>query len=909
MRSLFSPVVLGTVALCSLASAQTPVKFPFSLPWNDITRTVISAADLNPAPLTNTQKISVKDGHFFDASGRRVRFLGTNLVGNANFSRPADAIAFAGRLHKLGINIVRLHHMDAEWANPNIFGANRDNATLSNAQVSPQSLDLLDSTVAQLKKNGVYVDLNLHVAREPKAADGFTDPDKLPEMGKVVAYFDPQFIAMQKDYARQILNHRNPYTGQKWADDPVVAMIELNNEDTLVGQAWSGLLQGMPPRYRGTLQDGWDKFLKARYTTTATLRRAWNAPVNVSASPNLLANGQFTSGTQAWSLETQENAQGQISAIDLQNPPADGPMGKAIRIQITQKPDADWKLQLHQIGLNLQSNAFYTLGYWIRADKARAASSYLAQDQDPWSQIGGQKDVALTPDWQYVRVVFRTGATIPNHSRLSFALGATTDAVEIADVRLSTGAQAVVPASQTLEDSTLDLPPAQGSSIVQGRDWIDYLCTIESAYVATMRDTIRNECGFKGPIACSQESYGGFGGVARESASEWTDMHAYWQHPSFPGVAWDSKNWNIGNTPMLNDTKGGTLAELAPYRVEGKPFVVSEYNHPAPNDYASETVPTILSYAAMQDWDGVFLFSWNSDGNNWNPGKIRGFFDLDSDPNKTVFIPLMARAFLSGALSPAPSQTTLTVPQSALVDLATQTQGVGVDGSFWDNVPSAWRSRGLGLTDILNSRVGMRPLPGRVALQLARVGPRDARTGNPSFNWGFVGGKGRLIVDSPSVKALVGGVAGNFWPLGVLSVENPSSSNGWMSLVVVARDGKPLEKSNSIILGVLNRAENTGMTWNADRTSVGDSWGGGPTVLETPAATLDLQTASPRVGIWRLDATGKRTLPVAATLQNGHLRFSIAPSDQTPWYEIALNSPLTTKSASVASVSVADIRP
>ncbi|BCM91765.1 hypothetical protein IAD21_03640 [Abditibacteriota bacterium] len=908
MRSLFSPVVLGTLAFCSLASAQTPAKFPFSLPWDDATRTVISAADLNPAPLTNTQKISVKDGHFFDASGRRVRFLGTNLVGNANFSRSGDAILFAGRLHKLGINCVRLHHMDAEWANPNIFGANRDNSTQSNAQVAPPSLDLLDFTVAQLKKNGVYVDLNLHVSREPKLADGFPDDDKLPEMGKVTAYFDPQFIAMQKEYARQILTHRNPYTGQKWADDPVVALVELNNEDTLVGQAWSGTLQGLPPRYRTTLQDGWNRFLKARYTSTTALRKAWSAPVDTGTLPNLLSNGQFATGTQGWSLETQDNAQGQISVVDIQNPPTNGPRGKAIRIQITQKPDADWKLQLHQTGLNLRSSSWYTLGYWIRADKARTASNYFALDQDPWSQIGGQKDLALNPAWQYVRVVFKTGTTIANHSRLSFALGNTTDAVEIADVQLATGAQALVPTTQTLEDSTLDLPPAQGSSPGQGRDWIDYLMTIESAYVSTMRDTIRNECGFKGPIACSQESYGGFGGVARESASEWTDMHAYWQHPNFPGQAWDSKNWTIGNTPMLNDPKGGTLAELAPYHVEGKPFIVSEYNHPAPNDYASETVPLILSYAAMQDWDGLFLFSWNGDRDNWNPNKIRGYFDMDSDPNKTVFIPLMARAFLSGALAPAPAQTTLTIPQSALVDMTAQTQGGGAGGSFWDNVSYAWRSRGLGLTDILNSRVGMNLTAGRVALQLARVGPRSALTGNPSFNWGFVGGNGRLLVDSPSVKALVGRVAGNFWPLGVLSVENPSSSNGWMSLVMVARDGKPLEKSNSIIVGALNRAENSGMTWNADRTSVGEGWGSGPTLLETPSATLDLQTASPRVGVWKLDPTGKRTVPVAATLQNGHLRFTIAPSDQTPWYEIALNSPPTAKAATT-SITVAELKP
>lgn len=898
MRSSF--LFLSLLAFVSGASAQT--RFPFSMPWDDASRTVVSAADLNPAPLGNAQRISVKNGHFFDASGRRVRFLGTNITASANFSRPADAGKFAARLHKLGFNCVRLHHMDAAWANPNIFGQDRDNYALSNAKVSPGSLNLLDSTVAQLKKNGVYVDLNLHVARSPMAADGFPDAEKLPEMGKVVAYFDPQFIVMQKDYARQLLNHRNAYTGMKWADDPVVALVELNNEDTLVGQAWSGVLQNLPPHYRTTLADGWNSFLKARYTNTNALRRAWNAPINADSAPNLLSNAQFGDTTNGWTLETQDNAQGTISLVDIADAPQNGPPGRALRVEIAQKPDAGWKLQLHQTGLNLKSNALYTLGYWMRSDAPRAASNYFALDQNPWSQIGGQKSVALTKEWQYVRVAFRTGRTIADHSRLSFALGDATDAVEIADVRLTEGAMALVPVAQTLEDATIDLAPAGGSSPGQGRDWIEYLSAVEAAYVATMRDTIRNECGFKGPITCSQLSYGGFAGVARESASDWTDSHAYWQHPEFPGKAWDPKDWRINNTPMLDDANGGTLPDLATARIEGKPFTVSEYNHPAPNDYASETMPLILSYAAMQDWDGVFLFSWNGDRDTWNSTKIRGFFDSDSDPNKTLFLPLMARAFLSGALVPATAQTTLSVPQNAVMSLASQTQDA--DGSFWNNIPSVWKSRGLSTADVLNSRVAMRVVPGRSALALKRVG---ARAKNPAFNWTKTGISGRLVVNSPSVKALVGRVAGSSWPLGTVSVENPASSNGWMSLVAVARDGKALDKSNSILLCALNRAENANMTWNTDRTSVSDGWGDGPTMLETPSATFDLQTASPRAGVWKLDGTGKRVSQIPATLQNGHLRFSIAPNDATPWYEIALAPPRATKTASGSSVAVAEV--
>ena len=38
---------------------------------------------------------------------------------------------------------------------------------------------------------------------------------------------------MEKEYARELLSHVNPYTGMSYLKDPVVAVVELNNEDAL----------------------------------------------------------------------------------------------------------------------------------------------------------------------------------------------------------------------------------------------------------------------------------------------------------------------------------------------------------------------------------------------------------------------------------------------------------------------------------------------------------------------------------------------------------------------------------------------------------------------------------------------------------------------------------------------------
>ncbi len=52
-------------------------------------------------------------------------------------------------------------------------------------------------------------------------------------MAKGVTLFDPNLIALQEEYASQLLTHVNPYTGLPLVDDPVMAMVEIVNENSL----------------------------------------------------------------------------------------------------------------------------------------------------------------------------------------------------------------------------------------------------------------------------------------------------------------------------------------------------------------------------------------------------------------------------------------------------------------------------------------------------------------------------------------------------------------------------------------------------------------------------------------------------------------------------------------------------
>jgi len=77
-------------------------------------------------------------------------------------------------------------------------------------QLSAEALDRLDYLVAALKREGVYVDINLHVSREWSKAHDWPNADKLPEHDdKIIDVF--QWPAGRYRYYRGRMNKRESF--------------------------------------------------------------------------------------------------------------------------------------------------------------------------------------------------------------------------------------------------------------------------------------------------------------------------------------------------------------------------------------------------------------------------------------------------------------------------------------------------------------------------------------------------------------------------------------------------------------------------------------------------------------------------------------------------------------------------
>lgn len=830
----------------SVAAEPVPL-FPFVLPWDDASPGVTDASGLLHKPAGKFGPVVARDGHLFTGP-QRFRIVGVNLCFGANFPNHADADRVAARMAKFGINCVRFHHMDNQPPPAGLLKA--DKKTLD-----PGQLDRLDYLIAALKKHGIYADLNLHVSRE---YPGMPRWEGMPAYFKGVDNFDPTMIALQKDYARDLLTHVNPYTMTRYADEPAVALVEINNENALIHEWWNRELDGMPEPYRGELSRRWNAWLKSKYADADALRRAWSARV-VPVGAELLQNGKFTNGLSRWNLETHQGAEAG-SAVN------DG----VLTIRVSKQGRESWHVQVNQSGLAFQADTPYTLTFRARGDGPRRVTVNAMQAHDPW-QLLWTADVKLTKEWQTYRYVFQPTLAGRN-ARVGISdLAAVVGTVEFADFSLRPGGVFGLEPGEAL--GTMAFIPkadfARRSPEAQ-RDWMRFLWEVEDQYWSGMYRYLKDDLKVAAPVLGTQM---GWSPAPVQAKLDVIDSHSYWQHPHFPRRQWDMADWTVNNFPMAGRSDGGMLPDLALSRVVGKPFICTEYNHSAPNTYSSETLPIIFSYAAMQDWDGVFAFAYSHRHDEWDTGRITGFFDIDQHPTKMATLVAAATLFLRGDLA-AGAQPRVEYPRvEEMVEvLRREGPALRADRFGLDRASALLGPVGI---DLIGPRVPKRPVK-----PVASGESRERR------RW-VVGEKGGLKVDTPRSKLLISRVPGKTETFEGLTITPADSRQGFSVITVTEVDGPKGSSAVRLLITATGLAENTGMEWtSSDHVSVGTHWGERPSVVEGITATVAIDAPARSLHAWALDPRGKRTKGLTIGSQGSRATLELGPKYETLWYEV-----------------------
>lgn len=233
------------------------------------------------APAGKHGFVQVKDGHLYFEDGMRARFLGFNIAARSNTPDHATAKKLALRFASMGVNVIRLHAADAPVSDEACsWSSCRETPLLnydkgSSCFFHPEGLDRFDYLLASLKEKGIYLHIDLIVARAFLEGDELDYPGEVPSCMKRYPMYNQRLIELQKAYAEELLCHVNPYTGLAIKDDPAVITVQINNEDSAIkGNMGADQSENMKP-YRDEVSKRFGTFLLMKYQSRDNLKAAW----------------------------------------------------------------------------------------------------------------------------------------------------------------------------------------------------------------------------------------------------------------------------------------------------------------------------------------------------------------------------------------------------------------------------------------------------------------------------------------------------------------------------------------------------------------------------------------------------------------------------------------------------------
>jgi hypothetical protein len=207
--------------------------------------------------------------------GTKVKFWGTNICeGLAACSAPT-AVRWADKLARYGVNCVRFH----KFTYPGTKGIG--SAEGGSTELDAAELDRMDFFSKTLRDQGIYVGWSAIYGHLLKPADrervlAYDEIDKAGGTTLGLVNFAPDLQDIHIELLTRMLEHKNAYSGLRYADDPSLAFVEIQNEDDIFF-GFAKRTTEKCPTYRKLFCEQFSRWLKGRYGSQEALLAAWGA--------------------------------------------------------------------------------------------------------------------------------------------------------------------------------------------------------------------------------------------------------------------------------------------------------------------------------------------------------------------------------------------------------------------------------------------------------------------------------------------------------------------------------------------------------------------------------------------------------------------------------------------------------
>ncbi len=856
------------------------------------------------------------DGHLQWPDGTRARFVGVSLINSACFPDSIDAIATARRLRKLGVNMVRFNYFDHINSNSaSALAPGNRSDTLSASQMKK-----LDWFLYQLKQNGIRAHFVVKSRNTPRRDDKVPGQDSTYGYGHYISYFSEPLQQMQQRYMTALFNHRNPYTARRYADDPVIALITVSDQNSLydhwVNDRLNQRASVLSYHHSRLLDTLFTDFLKRRHASTAALRSAYREGIP-SVGPNIVKNPGFESFTDNWNLQVGEGAQATMVLMQGGDvPPGEG--AYTMRVAVRKVNGNEGRIYLEQQGLRVRKEGIYRVRFKAKTDSAggRQIRVVMMRGSAPSENFGLNETIDLTTAWKSFEFTFRSSGTDSISTILRFYIGRTLGDIMLDGVSIQeTGREGLEP-EETLEAYTVirarfrDLPKMATRRM---HDQSDFYDSLARNYYRTMHRHLR-ALGVRALIAGTNNSAGS-ADTWTQSEYEFTSETAQWDYNGSrtQGATYTDSTWVIRNYSVLR-YRDQKIPEFSRNAITGKPFIAESYLHIFPNRYRSEMMLFLPSYASLHDWDGIYLYTYSDraqDMKNRRQIFKDDFSSIIADPSICALLPQVSLAMRQQWIAPA--ERTIRIRHDA-ADLRNQ--------------PAVYSSRGFFQIDGSFSAVANLVNAVRIDSFTASrhytaddyyvTMPSDDNIESDTRQIKLDITKGIIQLTTPHIQGASGAVGQS----GTIRTGNLgiSWSGGGQHVTYLwsTLDSSALDSARRSLLTITTRALNTDALWQFGDSSLGKRWGTAPVQMESVTLGVNFHTAADSLLIYPLDSTAQptgRIIPATRTT-SGSWRVTInLGMERTPWFGVEQRFSLGTDTSSsqvntaVTTTRIGEIHP
>jgi hypothetical protein len=414
---------------------------------------------------------------------------------------------------------------------------------------------------------------------------------------------------------------------------------------------------------------------------------------------------------------------------------------------------------------------------------------------------------------------------------------------------------------------------------------IAFLSEVQKSYFRDMHQHMR-QIGVRIPITGTNWFVGGAATLESHRDMDFTDSHTYWYDWS-----WKVTEKKFNNRTMLSE-RDPWFRNLTCFRLPDKPFFVSEWDHPWPNEWRAESPLLLAAVACLQGWSGTAIHTYRYDCRE-NVDQIAapitsdalagvpyrsGIFDTFNDPAKFGLFYHAALMMRRGDVRESAVATEILLPGLLHDEKSAPLKGV---------INASHITAAAGAAEVCKIAMRLPDAPAHGEHQVPMdvpILPLDtteirSETGELYRNLE----KRYGIIDTPRTKVAYGflGAAGELAMKGM----KVKSSTDFAVIAISSLSDTGTVDSDNLLLTAVGRADNTGAEYNADHT-IQFKLGHGPIQIEVIEAVIELETNVSGLKIWSVNPAGSLIGQIPETYLDGKLQFTIGGVFPSMYYLI-----------------------